>query len=183
MGKEIYVKWNNDSQSQGGIFKISTQFDTISYDIVSGSTVSFWDLMGFLWNSDIMSEIRESIKRLSRKGNWRVKSRTGLSGCTDWYIQYEKQGLVKNTRALHCSMADKANEPFTLWMKDLYDILWWMSYKGTPIEDTSEVVFTDITEEVISRRKEFEENSLPSICGFGGKTLEQVLVDEDALYS
>ena len=63
MNKEIFIKWTDDGV--GGIFKIEfTDFvHMIKYEPVSGSMVPFGELMGFLWNSNLLDEIRESTTR------------------------------------------------------------------------------------------------------------------------
>ncbi len=188
---EMIIRWNNGKinydESIGGTFKIELIANTFKFKRISGSAIPTDQLIGFLWFWPGLEKAREKAKNLRRINPWKVSRRDGMSGCSDWYIQFlDRLGFVRKTKTIiHSSMNGKQNEDIDVWVKDLYDVLWWMkkegcfpsSFEGGPDPDC--FAFLDITDEVISRRKEFNEGSLEPECGFG---YEEALIDEDLLY-
>ena len=110
MEKELFIRWNNGKTC--GIFRLTLDVDMISYEIVSGSCIPSEELIGFLWQYPALQEWRDKAARLKRRNPWRVNSHTGMSGSTDWWIQYlNNYGIVKSTKTIfHDSMNSKANE-------------------------------------------------------------------------
>lgn len=190
---EMYIRWNNgklfrdDVDSFGGKFKIEVANNTFKFKRVSGSAIPTDQLVGFLWFWPGLEKVRENAKKLMRKNPWTVIRRDGMSGCSDWSIQYlDRLGLVRKTKSIiHSSMNGKQNEDIEVWIKDLYDVLWWMKKEGcfpssfVDDPDPDCFVFSDITDEVIARRNEFNKGALEPECGFG---YEESLVNEDLLY-
>ncbi len=188
----MIIRWNNgkknsDLDSFGGTFKIELLANTFKFKRISGSTIPTEQLIGFLWFWPGLEKAREKAKNLRRINPWKVIRRDGMSGCSDWYIQYlDGLGVVRRTKTIiHSSMNGNQNEDIEVWVKDLYDVLWWLQKEGCfPSAFVNEpdpdcFAFQDITDEVIARRNEFQEGSLEPECGFG---YEEDLINEDLLY-
>ena len=197
MEKEFYIRWNNGKSygsegSEGGTFKLTLNGDMFSYEIVSGSSIPSEEFIGFLWQYPALQEWRDFVKMQKRKNSWSVSSHTGMSGATDWWIQYlNNYGIVKSTKPIfHDSMNSKANMDLKdIWIKDLYDLLWSFerngifpnSFKPAVEEDgtvNSSYGFEDITETIEERKNRFFKDCYDSCVGFGGDEP----IDEDKLY-
>lgn len=201
MKKEIFVRWNNGERwesegSKGGTFRLSLDNnDRFCYEITSGSAIDAEEFIGFLWFHPSLQEWRDLAKNLKRKREWKIKSLTGHSGATNWWIQYMCPYQVpKSTQTcFHVSMYGKANEPIeNVWIKDLYDLLWAFSKKGIFENAFKDVVdddgtvnssygFADITDEVERKRKEFKEDSFDSDVGFGKEDLTSSTTEDEEI--
>ena len=201
MKKEIFIRWNNGQRwesegSKGGTFRLSLDDENFCYEIISGSAIDAEELISFLWFYPSLQEWRDLAKNLKRKREWKIGSRTGMSGATDWWIEYmTPYQIPKSTQMIfHESMYGKANvEIENVWIKDLYDLLWVFSKEGMFQNSFKDVVnddgtvnssygFVDITDEIERKRKEFKDNCFDSDIGFGKKigfvsTEEEELID------
>ena len=191
MEKEWFIRWNNgnefgDDGSFGGTIKIQIYtLDRFSIRKVSGSTIPTVELIRLLWSNPIFDDLRKYVSTLTRKNTWGVGMRTGMSGCSDYWVEFlaPSNSVNRSRRIFHDSMMGSFNEDFhDIWSKDFFDLLWWFKEKGfykESFEENSSFKFVDVTDEVISRRDAFFKDSFEPECGFGH---EAALIDEDLLY-
>lgn len=169
MEKEMFISWNNydidNHPTKGGTFKLSISGNILSYDIISGSAIETDELIWFLWFWPGLDDVRKLASSLTRKGSWRVESRRGVLGATDWWIVYSDDfGIVRETRSVvHDSINNESNIKIKCWIKDLYDLLRHFKDNGLykPVfENLGRFRFKDITDSMISRQEYFNVYSL-----------------------
>ena len=175
MEKKFY-HWTDGEA--GGIFSIECG-NTFEYRIVSGSCIREDALISLIGFAEETQWIRDNLKGLVRVNPWRPKCHTGMSGCEDYYIQSLYGDVIRTSpKVWHKSMAGKANEPISCWLKDLFDLLWSMDYTETSSENLG-VTIRDITDSINNSKKEFLENAKDPQEGWG---YEDAIIDEDKLY-
>ena len=184
MEKEYFIRWNNgksfdDVGSFGGTIKINIYtLDRFSIQHVSGSTIPTMELIRLLWSNPIFEKLREYVGSLKRKNSWAIKMRSGMSGCSDYWIQFldpKTYSVRQGRKIFHSSMYGSFNEDIIdVWSKDIFDLLWWFKENGyfkESFEGNTEYEFEDITDETISRRNKFFKESYDPENGFGGDEL------------
>lgn len=138
MEKEYFIRWNNgkgfgfeeSDGGYGGTVKIEIYtLDRFAIKKVSGSSIPTIELIRLLWSSPIFEDLRKYVSSLKRKNMWGIKTRSGMSGCSDYWIQFldsKSYSVRQSRRIFHSSMMGSFNEDFVdIWAKDFYDLLWW----------------------------------------------------------
>jgi hypothetical protein len=180
-----FIRWSKDDDSCGGVFKLSLDGSTFSYEIISGSAIPASELVALLWFFPDLEEFREAARKCKRKGDWKVSSRTGMSGSTNWWIEFDKNGIIRSTSTIwHDSMYNKANENLTCWIRDLYDLFWDFKRKGIYASSFDPEIHTyygyvNVTKEIEERREAFRKEANACFEGFG--TPEVVEEDDEII--
>jgi hypothetical protein len=189
MQKEVFVRWNNGHGHEngfGGTLKIEIYtLDRFAIKKVSGSSIPTVELIRLLWSNPIFEELRQYVSSLKRQNTWGIKMRTGMSGCSDYWIQFldpKSYSVRQGRKIFHSSMMGSVNEDFVdVWVKDMYDLFWWFKqnhYYEEAFSQETQFVFEDVTERYVERRTEFFKDSYEADSGFGGCEP----IDEDKLY-
>jgi hypothetical protein len=157
--KSIIIKTRNvqlNGQPNNGCYKITIDdCDHVSLDKLSGCDIPWALFESLALTHESFKEFRERAKALERKFKWNVRTNYGMSGCSDLTLCYDYHGTILNGGNVHISMNDKFHIPEDrpIWVKDLYDIIYWCEhqyvYQGDPEEFTDELI--------LKRVKEFEE--------------------------
>ena len=158
-----YYGWKNGSE--GGRFMLECVNNTLVYKYVSGSAPTD-DIVLYLILSNI--DFAKKAMSLKRSCAWRRIIREGMSGCTDWYIQYfvNADASIRRNHVWHSSMLNKANENLEVYIKDIFDIFadtecisrvkaCWTKGMVDPIEITKKIIEQD---DLILYRDEQYEN-------------------------
>lgn len=167
-----YLQWSEEDR--GGTIHVYLDNDNLKIDLCSGSAPDTDSIVKLLWSDPTCQIFRDYAKTLKRQNKWSTWRYDGMSGCTDWGIQFlDKHSIVRRTKTvLHNSSNDRLNEGLDAWIKDIYDLLWSFIMDGTYSDATANEPkgkyhdWTDITEQVISRRAEFLKNCFTAEAGF-----------------
>lgn len=171
-----FIRWSgktSEDVSYGGTVRFINNHEDFTFEKVSGSCIPTQLLVHILWTHSSLQSFRDSALKLKRKNNWSLGRHDGMSGCTDWYICFERNGYIFHTKGIiHSSMNGLQNEDIkNVWIKDVFDCLWAMKQEGTCYCDafTKALPFNiyDITKDVEERRENFKKICYDESDGYG----------------
>jgi hypothetical protein len=110
-----------------GLMAVKVEYDRLSLKSLVGPDMPVEMLLPLL-NATLPDDWLIEAEKLhqSRKNPWLVRSRTGMSGCSDYFLySLRDEEYLDQPRAasLHVSMYGKLNEGLRLWMGDLPPLL------------------------------------------------------------
>lgn len=120
-----HVEWR--SGSSHGLLAVRVEDNRLSLKSLAGSAMPV-ELLFPLLDATLPEGWLKEAERLhqSRRNPWLVKSRYGMSGCSDYFLySLRDEEYLDQPRAasLHVSMYGKLNEGLRLWMGDLPPLL------------------------------------------------------------
>ena len=176
---EVYFVWSKGVKgregSEGGVIRLRFIGFNFIFEKVSGSSIPTEALIGLMWNHPALKDFRDTAALCKRTDSWSVKRFDGMSGCSSWHIQYLRNGRVCTSNCiLHSSMNGKQNENIQCYIRDFFDVLWELKKTGCYPDqfdpnEIDEYGYVDITEKVLSERKEFRKTAHGPDEGFGCK--------------
>ena len=129
MNKLKHTRWEFilDGQTAHGLVAVKVEDEQLSLKSLAGSAMPVEMLLPLL-NATLPDDWLIEAEKLhqSRKNPWLVRSRTGMSGCRDYFLySLRDEEYLDQPRAasLHVSMYGKLNEGLRLWMGDLPPLL------------------------------------------------------------
>lgn len=151
-----YFKWEANGKS--GRFMIENKYGTLFYKCVSGfAPADIIPLYVILANVDLAKTAMVT----KRTCPWKRQVIEGMSGCTDWYIQYfnEESGAVRRNAVWHSSMFEKANENLEVYIKDIFDIFADTECIARVKECWSKGIVdeVEITKEILGQEEQFQD--------------------------
>ena len=110
-----------------GLIAVKVEYDQLSLKSLAGPDMPVEMLLPLL-NATLPDDWLIEAEKLhqSRKNPWLVRSRTGMSGCRDYFLySLRDEEYLDQPRAasLHVSMYGKLNERLRMWLGDLPPIL------------------------------------------------------------
>ncbi len=124
-----HVEWGfrRDDQTFYGLLAVRVEDNRFYLKSLAGPDMPVKMLLPLL-NATLPDDWLIEAEKLhqSRKNPWLVRSRTGMSGCSDYFLySLRDEEYLDQPRAasLHVSMYGKLNEGLRLWMGDLPPLL------------------------------------------------------------
>jgi len=110
-----------------GKYAILLQDGWLTFKTVSGQDCPVALFIDCLQAVDIDILKKANALHKTRRYSWRVNYRQGRSGSCDFWVEYlidKELKIIRKSKKLHISMFNKLNEGVSLWLGDLYPILW-----------------------------------------------------------
>ncbi len=136
-----HVEWGfrRDDQTFYGLLAVRVEDNRLSLKSLAGSAMPV-ELLFPLLDATLPEGWLKEAERLhqSRRNPWLVKSRYGMSGCSDYFLyslrdeEYLDQPRVAS---LHVSMYGKLNEGLHLWLGDVPPLLAAMLQDYPPLSE------------------------------------------------
>lgn len=110
-----------------GLIAVKVEYDQLSLKSLAGPDMPVKMLLPLL-NATLPEGWLKEAERLhqSRRNPWLVKARTGMSGCSDYFLyslRNEEYFDQPRVASLHVSMYGKLNEGLCMWLGDLPPLL------------------------------------------------------------
>jgi hypothetical protein len=122
----VWERWHKQRNIRG-IVAVKVEYDRVKMKSLSGADMAAELLFPVLSAALPDGWLAEAEKlHQSRRNPWLVRSRTGMSGCRDYFLySLRDEEYLDQPRAasLHVSMYGKLNERLRMWLGDLPPIL------------------------------------------------------------
>ena len=122
----VWERWHKQRNIRG-IVAVKVEYDRVEMKSLAGPDMPVELLFPVLSAALPDGWLAEAEKlHQSRKNPWLVKTRTGMSGCREYFLySLRDETFLDQPRvaSLHVSMYGKLNEGLRLWMGDLPPIL------------------------------------------------------------